>query len=105
MTGHRPATMHALEVRSGTQIRAARALLQWEQADLARAAGVSLPTIHRMEKLGPQRCTLANLLKVQEALAVAGVDFLADSVSLGVRLRSLDEPPSDPALAPPDGAC
>lgn len=79
-------SMPALALQCGRQVRAARALLQWEQADLARASGVSLPTIHRLEKLGPQRCTLPNLLKVQQALHHAGVEFLGDDRSLGVRL-------------------
>ncbi len=84
--------MRALELQCGTQVRAARALLESEQADLARAAGVSLPTVHRMEKLGPHRCTLSNLLKVQDALKSAGVVFLPDDgEGLGVRLR---KPPS-----------
>ena len=34
------------------QIRAARALLGWSQPALAKASGVSLPTIVRMEDLG-----------------------------------------------------
>jgi DNA-binding XRE family transcriptional regulator len=97
--------MHEVQVRCGTQIRAARALLQWEQADLARAAGVSLPTVHRMETLGPQRCTLPNLLKVQEALVRAGVEFLGEGGSLGVRLSGPGLQPSGPELAPPDGSC
>lgn len=80
--------MQALELQCGTQVRAARALLEWEQADLAKAAGVSLPTVHRMERLGPHRCTLSNLLKVQNALKSAGVIFLPDDgEGLGVRLR------------------
>lgn len=92
MPGARSTPMRVLELQCGRQVRAARALLQWEQADLARAAGVSLPTVHRMEKLGPQRCTLPNLLKVQEALKNAGVDFLgADDGGLGVRLRRPDQ--------------
>ncbi|MFQ5764104.1 MAG: helix-turn-helix domain-containing protein, partial [Rhodospirillales bacterium] len=34
---------------TSTQMRAARALLGWDQKDLAQASGLSLPTIQRME--------------------------------------------------------
>lgn len=82
-----------LQILSGTQVRAARALLRWEQADLAKAAGVSLPTVHRIEKLGPQRCLVCNLYKVQEALIAAGIVFIGDGPydgggGFGVRLQS-----------------
>lgn len=64
-----------LQNMTGEQVKAARALLGWEQADLARAAGVSVPTINRMENMGPHRCMVRNLVRVQRAFAAAGVDF------------------------------
>jgi len=72
-----------LLILSGSQVRAARALLRWEQADLAKAAGVSLPTVHRIEKLGPQRCLVCNLYKVQEALVAAGITFIGEGRDVG----------------------
>lgn len=82
-----------LLILSGTQVRAARALLRWEQADLAKAAGVSLPTVHRIEKLGPQRCLVCNLYKVQEALIAGGIVFIGEGHyagpgGFGVRLQA-----------------
>jgi transcriptional regulator with XRE-family HTH domain len=77
---------------TATQIRAARALLGWSQPALAKASGLSLPTIVRMEsQLGPGRSSAANVEAVRNALEKAGVMFLdADdttAVGPGVRLK------------------
>jgi transcriptional regulator with XRE-family HTH domain len=79
------------------QLRAARALLNIDQRTLADRAGVSLPTIQRMEASeGYVRCVVDTLTKVVAALQAAGVELISEnSVSTsggrGVRLR-------DPAL-------
>jgi transcriptional regulator with XRE-family HTH domain len=69
------------------QLRAARALLDWTSADLARTSGVSEPTIWRLEAvrgpLGGRPETAARLIGALEA---AGVEFL-DHGQPGVRLR------------------
>jgi predicted transcriptional regulator len=75
------------------QIRAARALLSWSQPALANAAGLSLPTIVRMEgPLGPGRSSAANVEAVRSALDEAGVVFLeAGEITAGgpgVRLKT-----------------
>lgn len=76
---------------TAAQIRAARALVGWSQPVLAKASGVSLPTIVRMEgPVGPGRSSAANVDAVRQALENAGVIFLeADAGALGpgVRLR------------------
>jgi predicted transcriptional regulator len=57
-------------------IRAARALLRWEQRDLAQASGVSLPTIKRLEgapgKLAAHSSTVTALRRAFES---AGIEF------------------------------
>lgn len=59
------------------QIKAARALVGWSQPQLATAAGLSMPTIRRMEgPLGPGRSTAANVDAVRRALEGAGVVFM-----------------------------
>lgn len=76
---------------TASQIRAARALLGWNGADLAQAAGLSLQTIRRMEsELGPGRSSAANVDAVQRALETRGVVFLHsdEAGGPGVRLRS-----------------
>lgn len=77
------------EAISSEQIRAARALLRWEQKDLAAASSVSLPSIKRLESqpgtLAAQPRTVAALI---EALQTAGVIFVAENgEGPGVRLK------------------
>jgi hypothetical protein len=71
------------------QIRAARALLRWEQKDLALASGVSLPTIKRLEaKPGVLNAHGPTLNALSRALEEAGVQFISQNGGgPGVRLR------------------
>lgn len=71
------------------QIKAARALLAWSQEQLASAAGVSIPTVKRLEaddgQLGGRIDTGA---KICAALESAGVEFIYENGGgPGVRLR------------------
>jgi transcriptional regulator with XRE-family HTH domain len=71
------------------QVKAARALLDWTQSDLAAASGVSMPTLSRLEmgtgNIGGRASTGAKLVRALEA---AGVIFLhANGEGAGVRLR------------------
>ena len=61
------------------QIKAARALLGWHQADLARAAGISLNVVNRVERevVDPRVSTLRAL---QRALEEAGIEFIENGV-------------------------
>jgi predicted transcriptional regulator len=73
---------------TGRQLRAARALLGWEQVELAKRSRVAIGTIRRMEsfsgQIGSRTSTLSD---VQAALEKAGIQFLNDE-SPGVRLRA-----------------
>ena len=80
---------------TAAQIRAARALLGVDQRRLAEMAGLSLPTIQRMEtSSGAQiRGNVESLVKVVEALEKAGIELLGEGgVSTGggrgVRLKA-----------------
>jgi transcriptional regulator with XRE-family HTH domain len=70
------------------QLRAARGLLGWSQSKLAVRAGLSLPTVKRVEAdLGPRVSDEARN-KLQRALESAGVDFIDENGGgPGVRLR------------------
>jgi transcriptional regulator with XRE-family HTH domain len=71
------------------QIRAARALLRLEQAELARRAHVSVVTIRRIEGAdGGERVTPVTLDGVRQALEQAGAEFIPD----GVRRRRTARP-------------
>ena len=70
------------------QIRAARALLRWSQADLAAHSGVSLPTVRRLEAASGVIAGRAETVwKLQETLEKAGVRFLYDDAVVGVTLE------------------
>jgi transcriptional regulator with XRE-family HTH domain len=70
------------------QIRAARGLLGWSQTELADKAGLSLPTIKRMEREDGGRAVSDNAKeRVRTALEKAGVEFIAENGGgAGVRL-------------------
>jgi hypothetical protein len=68
-------------------IRAARALLRWEQRDLSEASSVSLATIKRLEaKPGILAAHHLTVSALKRALEAAGVEF-TNGASPGVRLR------------------
>jgi transcriptional regulator with XRE-family HTH domain len=77
---------------SSEQLRAARALLRWEQRQLAEASGVSLPSVKRLEtQRGPLAAHEKTTDALVSALEAAGVTFLADGETAaggpGVRLK------------------
>jgi ribosome-binding protein aMBF1 (putative translation factor) len=80
-------------VLSSAQIRAARALLRWSAADLARESALGANTIRRAEVAeGKTPLTAANELAVRRALEAAGVEFIDENGGgPGVRLRKPDE--------------
>ena len=64
---------------TAAQMRAGRALLGVDQRQLAELAGVSLPTIQRMEASdGTVRGVVDTLTKVVEAFDRAGVELIGD---------------------------
>jgi transcriptional regulator with XRE-family HTH domain len=77
------------------QMRAARALLGIDQKELAGLAGVSVPTIQRMEASdGQVRCVVDTLVRVISALEQGGVELIGDDApsqgrGRGVRLREI----------------
>jgi len=69
------------------QMRAARGLLNWTQHELADRAGVSQPTIKRIEKIGPGRSSVDTVTAIQKAFETAGVEFIPENGGgAGVRL-------------------
>jgi transcriptional regulator with XRE-family HTH domain len=74
-------------------MRAARALLGIDQRQLAEMAGISLPTIQRMEASeGTVRGVIDSLTRVVEAFDRAGVELIRDNAvsdrgGRGVRLK------------------
>lgn len=85
---------------TAAQLRAARALLGIDQRKLAEIAGVSLPTIQRMEaSQGNVRGVVESLTRVVEALDAAGIELIGEgaqslSGGRGVRLKEPAKPPT-----------
>jgi len=76
------------------QVRAARALLRWEQSDLAAASGVSLPSVKRLEtQPGALAAQQRTIVELRKALEKAGIEFIAENGGgPGVRLRKPQRP-------------
>ena len=78
---------------TASQLRAARALLSIGQRALAEAAGLSLPTIQRMEASdGNVRGNVDSVIKLIGALDSAGVELIQEGAisqggGRGVRLK------------------
>lgn len=70
------------------QLRAARGLLGWSQSELAARAGLSLPTVKRLEgDFGPRVSDDART-KLKRAIETAGIEFLEENGGgIGVRFR------------------
>jgi transcriptional regulator with XRE-family HTH domain len=74
---------------TAAQIRAARALLDFTQAQLSELASVSPTTIKRLEATSEVRGAAETVWKLQTALEKAGVEFIpaAERKGPGVRLN------------------
>jgi predicted transcriptional regulator len=83
---------------TAAQLRGARALLGIDQKTLAHLAGVSVPTIQRMEAgPGNVRCVVDSLTKVVEALDRAGIELIGENAQSlsggrGVRFKAPANP-------------
>lgn len=79
---------------SAPQLRAARALLGIDQRELAERAGLSVPTIQRMEASdGVIRGNVDSLMKLIGALDRAGIELIGEGApsqgaGRGVRLKT-----------------
>jgi len=75
-------------VKTIDQLRAARGLLGWSQSELAARAGLSLPTVKRLEGGFGPRVSEDAKVKLQKAVEAAGIEFLDENGGgLGVRFR------------------
>ena len=75
---------------SAGQLRAARALLGIDQRQLAEIAGLSVPTIQRMEASdGVIRGNVDSLMKLIGALEASGIELIGDGVPSGDGGRGL----------------
>ena len=75
-------------------VRAARALLRWEQRHLSEASTVSLPTIKRLEaRAGVLVAHASTVAALRSAFEKAGIEFIEENGGgAGVRLRKPQQP-------------
>ena len=84
MYGTSPGMEMQKKALTGYQCRAARAILRWTAQDLADQAGLSLPTIQRIETFdGDPSASAATLAAVKGALEAQGVKFKAGAWNIG----------------------
>lgn len=70
------------------QLKAARALTGLSQAEVAEAAGVSIPTLKRAEAGGPIKVAEETIEVIAKALEKAGVEFIPENGGgAGVRMK------------------
>lgn len=90
---------------TGPQIKAARALLGIDQKTLAQMAGLSVPTIQRMEaSVSIVGGMVDSLTRVVSAIESAGVELIAEGATSsgggrGARLRQSGAGQPDESLA------
>ncbi|HXI87057.1 MAG TPA: helix-turn-helix transcriptional regulator [Parvularculaceae bacterium] len=95
---------------TSAQLRAARALLGIEQKRLAELAGLSVPTVQRMEASEDMiRGNVDSLMKLINALTLAGIELIGEGETSsgggrGVRLKAAADAPgvgADPDKSAP----
>lgn len=77
--------------------KAARALLEWQQGDLAEASGVPKPTVSAFEARGGEaKLTTMNNRALVEAFEKAGLEFIPENGGgAGIRFRDRKAPPAE----------
>jgi len=81
-----PEPIYLLGVLRPAQCRAARALLNWSQIELAERAGIQVLALRRFEtgRTDPRASTRD---KIEKALADAGIELLEADAQVGVKLH------------------
>jgi hypothetical protein len=79
---------------TGSQIRAARAILRWSAEVLAEKARVGIQTVKRLEAVdGVPPGRAVTVSEVQRALEAAGIEFIdPNGGGPGVRLKANPKP-------------
>lgn len=75
---------------TAAHMKAARALLDWNQDRLAKESGLAASTIRRLETGGIGKASMENIEKISMALEAVGIEFF-NGGEPGVRLRKLQK--------------
>jgi transcriptional regulator with XRE-family HTH domain len=86
--------VNQVDVITGAQLRAARALLKWSAKEAAERSGVALTTVQRLEQSdGPASGRAQTHFDLQRAFESAGVEFIGTPDDKpGVRLVKPGKP-------------
>jgi transcriptional regulator with XRE-family HTH domain len=85
------------KIAATEQLRAARGLLGWSQAELASRAGLSLPTVKRLEGGFGPRVSDEVRVRVREAIEAGGIEFIEENGGgAGVRFKKAKRKSSEP---------
>lgn len=82
--------MYYKDMITAAQIRAARALLNWKQTDLATASGVSEMSVKNLER-GNTDPRVSTLSAIENAFTVAGIEFIETNDREGVARKRTTE--------------
>ena len=85
---------------TAAQVRAARAMLDWSLVGLAKAAGMSVSGIYRIEKADLPTASEVDRVSVRKALEKAGVRFSSGERE-GLELPILHASRTDPGPSHP----
>jgi transcriptional regulator with XRE-family HTH domain len=77
----------AVDMVTGSQIKAARALLGWQQKQLVEMTGISIATIKRVEAGFIGSISARTYVKLIQTLEAHGIEFVGEE---GVRLRKAE---------------
>jgi len=81
-----------LRMITAGQCRGARGILGWNQADLAKAAGLAVLTVQQFEA-GIGRPRRSTIVVIRQAFELAGIEFIDENGGgPGVRLRKSGHP-------------
>ena len=72
---------------TAAQVKAARVLLGLSQRDLAEIADLGIATVKRLETAAEPRGAVTTILKVQDALEKAGIEFIPAGAGKGPGVR------------------
>lgn len=81
------------------QIKAARAMLNFSQQDLADKAGISVATLNNIERGAQKDPKLSTLNSIRNALEAGGIEFLDEaSGGYGIRLKPITKKSDKPIV-------
>lgn len=80
----------AIYIPSSSQLKQARVILDWTQADLAEKTGLSRSAINKIEGKSEADPKIKSLRAIKKAFTTNGIHFVADGINVGVGANAPD---------------